>query len=70
MTIRNTKETFGEEILSQNEVDQICDTHNISVKNNCFVFGPHSRRKAENVGVVVQQKDIEGLEKEVRGAIA
>jgi hypothetical protein len=40
MTIRNTKETFGIGILSQNEVDQICDTYNVSVKNNCIVFGP------------------------------
>ena len=29
MTIRNTKETFGVGIFSQNEVDQICDTYNI-----------------------------------------
>ena len=35
-----TKETFGKKALSQNQVDKICETYNVSVKNNCFVFGP------------------------------
>jgi hypothetical protein len=34
------KETFGSEALTQDQVDKICETYNVSVKNNCFVFGP------------------------------
>ena len=38
--MNKNKDTFGKKALSQNEVDTICETYNVSVKNNCFVFGP------------------------------
>jgi|TARA_R100001530_G_scaffold91843_1_gene63839 hypothetical protein len=34
------RETFGKHSMTPEQVDHVCETYNVEVKNNCFVMGP------------------------------